>query len=131
MTCSETCSTRFFICRKCGNIVGIICDSGVPLVCCGEEMSELIPGTVDASREKHVPVVSKKCGKITVDIGAEPHPMLPEHYIQWVYLQTERGGQRKCLKPGEKPQAVFTVTDDMPLAVYEYCNIHGLWKADI
>jgi len=126
-----TCEIRFMICKKCGNLAGMIHDSGMPMSCCGEEMSELIPGSVDASLEKHVPVVTKKCNKITVEIGSAPHPMVPEHYIQWIYLQTEKGGQRKCLQPGDEPKAVFTLIDDRPVAAYEYCNIHGLWKADI
>ena len=125
------CETRFFICKHCGNIIGMIHSSGVPVVCCGENMSELIPGTVDASREKHVPVVKVEGNIVTVEIGAVPHPMLEEHYIQWVYLQTEKGGQRKCLKPGEAPKVTFALDGDKPLAAYEYCNLHGLWKTEI
>jgi superoxide reductase len=105
--------------------------SGVPLVCCGENMEELTPNTVDASYEKHVPAVTVDGDRVTVKIGSAPHPMLEEHYIMWVYLQTEKGGQRKCLKPGEAPEAVFTLTGDKPVAAFEYCNLHGLWKADI
>lgn len=126
-----TCEIRFMNCKKCGNLVGMIHDSGMPMSCCGEEMNELIPGSVDASLEKHVPAVTKKCNKITVEIGSAPHPMVPQHYIQWIYLQTEKGGQRKCLQPGDEPKALFTLIDDRPVAAYEYCNIHGLWKADV
>ncbi len=125
------CETRFFICKHCGNIIGMIHSSGVPVVCCGENMSELIPGTVDASREKHVPVVTVDGNIVTVEVGSVPHPMLEEHYIQWVYLQTEKGGQRKCLKPGEAPKVTFALDGDKPLAAFEYCNLHGLWKTDI
>lgn len=125
------CDTRFYICKHCGNIIGMIHSSGVPIICCGEEMAELKANTVDASREKHVPVVTVDGDKVTVTIGSAPHPMLEEHYIMWVYLQTDKGGQRKCLKPGEAPEAVFTLVDDKPVAAYEYCNLHGLWKADI
>ncbi len=125
------CETRFFICKHCGNIIGMIHSSGVPVVCCGENMSELIPGTVDASREKHVPVVKVDGNIVTVEVGSVPHPMLEEHYIQWVYLLTESGGQRKCLKPGQAPTVTFALDGDRPLAAFEYCNLHGLWKADI
>jgi superoxide reductase len=125
------CETRFYICKHCGNLVGMIISSGVPIICCGEEMTELVANTVDASREKHVPAVTVEGDKVTVKVGSAPHPMLEEHYIMWVYLQTEKGGQRKCLKPGEAPEAVFALSGDKPVAAYEYCNLHGLWKADI
>lgn len=125
------CDTRFYICKHCGNIIGMIHSSGVPIICCGEEMAELKANTVDASQEKHVPVVTVDGNKVTVKIGSVPHPMLEEHYITWVYLQTEKGGQRKCLKPGEAPEAVFTLIGDKPVAAFEYCNIHGLWKTEI
>lgn len=125
------CETRFFSCKHCGNLVGMIMSSGAPLVCCGENMAELTANTVDASYEKHVPAVTVDGDRVTVKIGSVPHPMLEEHYIMWVYLQTEKGGQRKCLKPGEAPEAVFTLTGDKPVAAFEYCNLHGLWKADI
>jgi superoxide reductase len=126
------CETRFYVCKHCGNIIGMILSSGAPVSCCGEEMSELVANTVDASREKHVPVVAVEGNTVTVKIGSVAHPMLAEHYIMWVYLQTAKGGQRKCLKPGEEPMATFRLADDdKPLAAYEYCNLHGLWKADI
>jgi len=125
------CEIRFLICKKCGNLVGMIQDSGIPMICCGEEMSELIPGSVDASLEKHVPVVTINGKEVTVEIGSAPHPMVPEHYIQWIYLQTQKGGQRKCLQPGDAPKVVFSLIDDKPVTAYAYCNIHGLWKTDI
>mgnify|MGYP001172384259 FL=1 len=125
------CETRFYICKHCGNLAGLILSSGAPMVCCGEEMTELVANTVDASREKHVPAVTVEGDRVTVKVGSVPHPMLEEHYIMWVYLQTEKGGQRKCLKPGEAPEAVFTLIDDKPVAAFEYCNLHGLWKAEI
>ncbi len=125
------CETRFFICKHCGNLIGIIHASGVPIICCGEEMQELKANTTDASHEKHVPVVAVDGDKVTVKIGSIPHPMLEEHYIMWVYLQTAKGGQRKCLKPGEAPEAVFTLVDDKPVAAFEYCNLHGLWKTEL
>lgn len=121
---------KFFICKHCGNLVGMIHDSGVPLVCCGENMAELVANTVDAAKEKHVPVVAIDGDIVTVKVGSVPHPMLPEHYIQWIYLLTEQGGERKILKPGDAPEAVFALTPgDKFIAAYEYCNLHGLWKA--
>lgn len=125
------CEIRFFKCMHCGNIIGVIHNAGVPMMCCGEKMTELIPGTTDAAVEKHVPVVSIEGNIVTVKVGEVEHPMLEEHFIQWVYLQTDRGGQRKCLKPGEKPEVKFALCDEKPVAVFEYCNLHGLWKADI
>lgn len=122
---------RFFICEHCGNMVGMINDAGVPIVCCGEKMKELVPNTVDAAQEKHVPVVETKGDEIHVQIGSVIHPMVEEHFIQWIYLETEKGGQRKAFAPGDEPKAVFKVVDDKPVAVYEYCNIHGLWKTEI
>ncbi|MGI6562759.1 MAG: desulfoferrodoxin family protein [Clostridia bacterium] len=123
---------RFFICETCGNMVGLIKDSGSPLVCCGKEMKEMVPNTVDASKEKHVPVISVDGNVVTVTIGSAPHPMIDAHYIEWVYIQTEKGGQRKNLYPNDKPEATFILTDDDKLiAAFEYCNLHGLWKASV
>jgi len=122
---------KFFVCSHCGNLIGLIHDAGVPMMCCGQKMTPLIPGTVDASLEKHVPVVTVNDGMIKVDVGAVAHPMIPEHYIEWVYLQTDRGGQRKNLTPGSDPVVTFAVTDEVPVAVYAYCNLHGLWKQDV
>ena len=125
-------SNRFFICRICGNLIGMVHNSGVPMICCGEEMQELEPNTVDASQEKHVPVTATCCdNQVKVTVGSVAHPMVPEHHIEWIYLETEKGGQRKGLKPGEEPVAEFAVLDDKPLAAYAYCNLHGLWKADL
>ncbi|NLD60529.1 MAG: desulfoferrodoxin [Clostridiales bacterium] len=122
---------RFFICKHCGNLIGMIHESGAPITCCGDHMTELIPGTVDASLEKHVPVATVEGDIVTVNVGAVAHPMVPEHYIEWIYLQTENGGQRKVLKPGDLPKAQFALLGDKPVAVFEYCNLHGLWKATI
>ena len=118
---------KFYICKHCGNIIGMVNNAGVPIICCGEPMEELIANSTDASQEKHVPVVTVDGDVITVDIGSAAHPMLPEHYIEWVYVLTENGGQRKALKPGQEPKAVFALKDDKALAVYAYCNLHGLW----
>ncbi|MCB6364940.1 desulfoferrodoxin [Intestinibacillus massiliensis] len=122
---------RFFICKHCGNLVGMIHDAGVPMVCCGEKMTELVPGSVDASAEKHVPVISVEGDRVTVSVGSAEHPMVEAHYIEWIYLQTDRGGQRKCLEPGAAPKAVFALADEKPVAAYAYCNLHGLWKAEV
>jgi superoxide reductase len=121
---------RFFRCEHCGNIIEMVNDSGVPVMCCGQKMTELIPGTVDAALEKHVPVYTVEGNKVMVTVGAVEHPMLPEHYIQWIAIETKQGSQRKTLSPGEKPAACFTLCEgDELVAVYEYCNLHGLWKA--
>jgi len=112
-------------------MVGLIDDKGVPLVCCGENMTELVPNTVDASAEKHLPVVTVSGDSISVQIGSAPHPMEGAHHISFAYVETEGGGQRKCLKVGEAPKVTFSFLDDKPLAVYAYCNLHGLWKTEI
>ncbi|MDD3171305.1 MAG: desulfoferrodoxin family protein [Bacilli bacterium] len=122
---------KFFICEHCGNIIGMIYASGVPVVCCGEEMKELVPNTVDAAQEKHVPVVEVKGNTVEVKVGSVAHPMIAAHFIQWIYLETKNGGQRKALVPGEEPKAVFTLINDEPIAAYAYCNLHGLWKTEI
>jgi len=122
---------RFFICKHCGNIIGMLHDSGVPMNCCGEQMTELIPNTTDAAHEKHVPVVTVEGNKVSVKVGSVEHPMTAEHFIAWIYLETKHGGQRRALNPGEKPEAVFELADDEAIAAYAYCNLHGLWKANI
>lgn len=119
---------KFFICKHCGNLVGMIFNSGAPMVCCGDQMTELVPNTVEASHEKHLPVISVSGDKVTVKIGSVEHPMTDEHYIQWIYLETEHGGQRKALKPGDKPEAEFVLDGDKMIAAYAYCNLHGLWE---
>ncbi len=123
--------SRFYLCTHCGNLVGLIEDGGAPLMCCGEKMKKLEPGVVEASAEKHLPVVQVQGDLIKVSVGSVAHPMAQEHSIQWIYLATERGGQRKALLPGEAPEACFTLCGDKPLAVFAYCNLHGLWKTDL
>ena len=123
---------KFFVCKHCGNMIGLLHDAGVPMMCCGEKMVELVPNTTDAAQEKHVPVATVEGNKVVVNVGSVDHPMLDEHWIQWVYLETDKGGHRKVLNPGEKPNVVFALTEDeTPLAVYEYCNLHGLWVAKL
>lgn len=122
---------KFFRCESCGNLVGLVDDAGIPLICCGQKMAELTPNTSDASKEKHLPLVSVSGDEVSVEIGSVTHPMQPEHHIAWVYVQTERGGQRKNLDEAGDPKVRFAVTDDdRAVAVFAYCNLHGLWKAD-
>ena len=123
---------KFFVCKHCGNMIGLLHDAGVPMMCCGEKMVELVPNTTDAAQEKHVPVATVEGNKVVVNVGSVDHPMVAEHWIQWVYLETDKGGHRKVLNPGEKPHVVFALTEDeKPVAVYEYCNLHGLWVAKL
>ena len=123
-------ATKFYKCNHCGHGIVKVVDSKVPVVCCGEKMQELIPNTVDASNEKHVPVVTRldDC-RIKVEVGSVAHPMTPEHHISFIYVETENGGIRVNLK--DKPEAVVCVCSDKPVAVYEYCNLHGLWKTEL
>ena len=121
---------KFYICEHCGNIVAKVKDAGVPVVCCGQKMKEIVPGTTDASVEKHVPVWEVKDNKAYVTVGAAEHPMLPAHYIEWIAVQTTAGNQRKALAPGQPPKAVFALLEgEQVVAVYAYCNLHGRWKA--
>lgn len=121
---------KFYRCEHCGNIIAMIKDAGVPVICCGQKMTEIIPGTTDAAVEKHIPVYQVEGNLVKVRVGSAEHPMLPEHYIEWVCLQTKQGSQRKLLHPGEKPEACFALCEgDEVEAVYAYCNLHSLWKA--
>ena len=89
----------------------------------------ITPNTTDGAYEKHVPVIEQHGDHVTVRVGSVAHPMLPEHYIEWIILETQTGSQRRDLKPGDKPEADFAVTEPV-IAAYEYCNLHGLWKAE-
>ena len=121
---------KFYKCNHCGNIVAFVEDKGPKVICCGEEMMELVPKTADSSVEKHVPVVEVEGNLVKVIVGSTLHPMAEEHSIQWIALETEQGSQIKYLKPGQEPVAVFALTPgDKVVAAYEYCNLHGLWKA--
>ncbi len=123
---------KFYRCEHCKNIIMKLNDSGVPVVCCGEPMKELVPGATDGAFEKHVPAVSVAGNTITVKVGEAEHPMLEEHFIQFIVLETSNGFQTKYLKPGEKPEAVFVLADgEKAVAAYEYCNLHGLWVKEI
>jgi len=125
------CETKFYICEHCGNIVGLIHNAGVPLMCCGQKMKHLEAGTVEASHEKHIPVVTVEGDTVKVRIGSVDHPMVEEHSILWVYLETDKGGQRKCLPVGGEPEVTFAVHEEKPVAVYAYCNLHGLWMTEV
>ncbi len=123
-------TTKFYKCETCGNVVVKLVDSKVPLVCCGSKMQELVPNTVDASNEKHVPQVTMlENNMIKVEVGSVAHPMTEEHHIAFIYVETDKGGIKVDLK--DKPEAVVALGDAKPLVVYEYCNLHGLWKTEL
>ena len=122
---------KFYICRTCGNLVNVINASGVPMMCCGKPIEALEPNTVEASGEKHIPAVTVEEGAVHVMIGSVEHPMVDVHYIEWVYLQTENGGQRIHLKPNQEPKVTFLLGTEKPVAEYAYCNLHGLWKTEL
>ena len=120
---------KFYKCEVCGNILAVVHFSGVPIMCCGKKMEEIIPGTTDAAVEKHVPSFEVSGNIVNVTVGEVEHPMAPEHYIEWISLQTKQGNQRKALKPGDAPKVSFALCDgDEIEVVYAYCNLHGLWK---
>lgn len=119
---------KFLKCAKCGNIVAVVHATGVPVMCCGQKMEQIIPGSVEASLEKHIPQYTVENNKVHVVVGSVEHPMIPEHYIEWVSLQTKFGNQRKQLKPNQEPKVCFSLCEgDEVEAVYAYCNLHGLW----
>ena len=121
---------KFYQCAHCGQIVAIVKGTGVPIMCCGEAMKEIVPGTTDAAVEKHVPVIEVNGTSVTVTVGSVEHPMLSEHYIEWIALETKSGNQRKALSPGDAPKACFAICEgDEVVAAYAYCNLHSLWKA--
>ena len=120
---------KFYECTHCGQIIAKVKDKGVPVVCCGEKMKEIVPGTTEAAVEKHIPVWEVKDGIVNVTVGSVEHPMLEEHYIEWILVQTREGNQRKVLAPGAAPKASFALVEgDEVIAVYAYCNLHSLWK---
>lgn len=123
------CENRFYLCEHCGNLIGMVRDAGVPMMCCGQKMTKLEPNTTDAAAEKHVPVIYREGNLIRVAVGEVPHPMTEEHSILWVYLQTDKGGQRKCLEVGKECAVAFSLHNEEPIAVYAFCNLHGLWMA--
>ena len=124
-------NTKFYICPHCGNLIEMVNDAGVKPVCCGQKMTELVPNTVEASGEKHIPAVTVKNGIVEVNVGTVDHPMVDVHYIEWVQVKTEQGSQRKYLNPGEAPKVIFHLGDDKAIGVYAYCNLHGLWMTEL
>jgi superoxide reductase len=119
---------QIYKCEICGNIVEVLHTGVGELVCCGEPMKLLVENTVDAAKEKHVPVIEKSGNKVTVKVGSVAHPMEEKHYIEFIELMADGKVYRKFLKPGDKPEATFEVTATKVTA-REYCNLHGLWKA--
>ena len=120
---------KFYVCEHCGNIISYHKNKGVPVMCCGQKMSLMEPGTTDASVEKHVPVIEQEGSKVIVRVGAAEHPMVEVHYIEWIILETTNGYQKKHLKPNQPPVAEFILAEgEEVIAAYEYCNLHGLWK---
>ena len=121
---------RFFKCKKCGKIIALVNEKPCPTMCCGEAMEEMIPGTSDGAVEKHVPAVTVCGNTVTVNVGSVDHPMLDEHFIEWVAIKTAQGAQRKLLKPGDAPNLTFALVEgDSFVEAYAYCNLHGLWKS--
>lgn len=122
---------KYYVCEHCGNIIEYVKETGVPVMCCGQKMTELIPGTSDGAFEKHVPVVTVDGDKVTVEVGSVEHPMVEAHYIQWIVIETTRGSQKIKLDYTDKPRAEFKLADgEAFVAAYEYCNLHGLWKSN-
>jgi superoxide reductase len=124
-----TTTQKFFLCNHCGNLISHLIDSGVGVVCCGEKMEELIPNTFNASVERHTPAVSKTDCGIKVQVGSALHPMTPEHHISFVYVKTDKGGRRFNL--GDSPEVEFCTCTETPLAVFAYCNLHGMWMVEL
>lgn len=121
---------KYYICEHCGNIIEFAKNSGVPVMCCGQKMTELVPGTSDGAVEKHVPVVSINGCEVLVEVGSVEHPMVEEHYIEWIVIETKKGSQKVKLSAADAPKAKFVLTeDDEFVAAYAYCNLHGLWES--
>lgn len=121
---------KFYRCSHCGNVITFIEDKGAPVVCCGEKMTALEANSENAAVEKHVPEVTVTGDKIKAEVSEVMHPMTEQHFIEWIYLETENGGQLKYLSCDGEPTAEFAVTGDKPVRVYAYCNLHGLWSKD-
>ncbi len=123
--------TKFYVCPICGNVIVKMVDSSVMPVCCGHPMQHLEPNSVETMQEKHVPVVTQEDDySLSVRVSSIAHPMTPEHHISWIYLETEHGGQIRYLSQDDNEAvATFCCTKDRPVAVYAYCNLHGLWRS--
>ncbi|MCL2602658.1 MAG: desulfoferrodoxin [Treponema sp.] len=124
-------NVKFYVCKKCGNVTALFLDKGGKLNCCGENMHELAPNTVEASQEKHIPVVEKNGNRIKVKVGSIAHPMTAEHLIDFLYVATEHGGQHALLGSNDPPEAEFSLEGTKAKEVYAYCNLHGMWKIDV
>ena len=122
---------KVYKCLQCGNMIQMMKESGIPVMCCGKKMEELVPNTVEASEEKHIPVIDVNGNRVTVTVGSVEHPMETEHYIEWICLETKYGEQYRQMKPGDTPTATFVLGDDEVVAAYAYCNLHGFWKAEL
>ncbi|MBO7675684.1 MAG: desulfoferrodoxin [Atopobiaceae bacterium] len=120
----------FYRCEKCGNLVAVVQKGTCVPQCCGQPMTKLEAGSTDAATEKHVPAVTRANGVVSVQVGDVEHPMLDAHFIQWVALATTDRVEIHYLHPGDKPATEFACADDQAITVYEYCNLHGLWKAE-
>ncbi len=120
---------EIYKCEACGNIVEVLEGGGADLVCCGEDMKLMSENTVDAAKEKHVPVIEVSDGRVKVKVGDVPHPMEEKHYITWIEVIADGKAYRQFLEPKDKPEAVFELKADK-LTAREYCNLHGLWKAE-
>ena len=121
---------KFYRCEICGNIIAIVEESGIPIVCCGQDMTEIDPNIVEASAEHHIPVCKVEGNIVTVSVGETPHPMTASHHISWISIETKQGNQRKCLRYDDEPKACFALCDDDELlCAYAYCNLHGFWKS--
>ena len=127
----RTKNMKFLRCEVCGKIIAMVNDcSSCPTKCCGEAMKEIIPNTSDGAHEKHVPVIKQEGNKVIVEVGSVAHPMLDVHYIEWIALETDKGNQRKQLKPGDAPRAEFALLEgEKVVSAYAYCNLHSLFKA--
>ncbi len=120
---------EIYVCKHCGNVTEMLFTGGAQLVCCGEDMQLQAENTVDAAKEKHVPVVTINGNQAAVAVGSVAHPMEEKHFIMWIEIQQGDKLQRVMLKPGQEPKAVFTIEEGVPVVAREYCNIHGLWKS--
>ena len=119
---------KYYECKTCGNVMVLFEDAGVIPVCCGSTMLELLPQELDGAKEKHVPIIERNGNEVTVTVGDILHPMVDEHYIKWIVLETNKGKYIRSLRPGKDPIAKFWVSDDeTPLMAYEFCNLHSLW----
>lgn len=123
---------KFLLCRRCGNLIEMINDSGVTPICCGEDMNVLTANTTEAATEKHIPVVNISDNIVKVTVGEVLHPMEEAHYIEWIYLETTEGVKRKKLQPNDNPIAEFALLDgEKVINAYAYCNLHGLWLKEL